>query len=89
MDNHDERAVPGAGSEDRRVHHDLRPIFDKAIEITAPFFDSKESWGGASLTMYARQALRDAFPELTQQETAILISAVSRVHKASPNLRKH
>ncbi len=84
MDNSDAKAVPEAGIEDRRVHHNLRPIFDKACEITAPFFDSKQSWGGASLTMYARQTLRDAFPELTQQETAILLSAVLRVHKSPP-----
>lgn len=72
------------GADDRRVHHNLRPIFDKACQITAPFFDSKQSWGGASLTMYARQALREEFPELTQQETALLFSAVQRFHQVAP-----
>ncbi len=84
MDNVDATAGVEGGAGDRRVHHNLRPIFDKACEITAPFFDSKQSWGGASLTMYARQTLRDAFPELTQQETAMLLSAVLRVHKTPP-----
>lgn len=34
--------------------------------------------------MYARQALREEFPELTQQETAILFSAVLRHYKSMP-----
>lgn len=73
------------GENDRRVQHNLRQIFDKACQITAPFFDPKQSWGGSSLTMYARQTLREEFPELTQQETAILFSAVQRFHKAAPS----
>ena len=64
--------------------HDLHRIFDAACQITAPFFDVKQSWGGASLTMYARQALREAYPELSQQEIAILFSSVARFHKTPP-----
>ncbi len=66
---------------DRRSNNDLRLIFDKACEITAPFFDSSQGWGGSSLTMYARQALHEAYPELTQQEVAILYAGVARHHK--------
>ena len=36
-----------------------------------------------SLTMYARQALREAYPNLSQQEIAILFSAVQRFHKSA------
>ena len=54
------------GADDRRIHDNLRPIFEKACQITAPFFDSKQSWGGSSLTMYARQTLREEYPDLTQ-----------------------
>jgi hypothetical protein len=85
MDDVSPRPVFEAGStSDRRIHHNLRPIFDKACEITAPFFDTAQSWGGNSLTMYARQTLREAFPDLTQQETAILFSAVARFHTTTP-----
>jgi hypothetical protein len=85
MDDANSNAGLDAGSaDDRRTHHNLRPIFDKACQISAPFFDTKQSWGGASLTMYARQALREEFPELTQQETAILFSAVLRHYKSMP-----
>lgn len=82
MDNPDSQA-PGdsGGFQERRSQHDLRRIFDAACQITAPFFDTKQSWGGSSLTMYARQTLREAYPELTQQEVAILYSGVARFHR--------
>lgn len=73
------------GVEERRNNHNLRVIFADACKITAPFFDSAQSWGNASLTMYARQALREAYPDLTQQEMAILCSSVERFHKAVLN----
>ncbi|HEY0666260.1 MAG TPA: hypothetical protein VGD24_09360 [Gallionella sp.] len=69
-----------AGGQERRSQHNLRAIFDDACKLTAPFFDTKQSWGGSSLTMYARQALREAYPELSQQEVAILYSGVARFH---------
>lgn len=69
------------GVNDRRVQHDLRLIFENACRITAPFFDPAQSWGGSSLTLYARQTLREAYPELTQQEIAILLSGVTRFHQ--------
>lgn len=72
--------------DERRKHHNLREIFEAACQITEPFFDAKQSWEGQSATMYARQTLRDAYPELSQQETALLFSAVQRFHAASkPN----
>jgi len=74
------------GVKDRRAKHNLRNIFDKACQITAPFFDPRQSWGGSSLTMYARQSLREAFPDLTQQEIAILFSAVARHHRSPPKI---
>ena len=84
MDNPDINAHGEAGGfQERRSQHDLRRIFDAACQITAPFFDVKQSWGGSSLTMYARQTLREAYPELTQQEVAILFSGVQRFHRGA------
>jgi len=76
----------GAGGElqERRSNHNLREIFDAACRIAEPFFDTKQSWAGSSLTMYARQALREAFPDLSQQEVAILYSGVARHHRGIP-----
>lgn len=73
-----------AGASDageRRKNGNLRVIFETACRITAPFYDPVQGWGNASLTMYARQTLRETYPDLTQQETAILFSAVERFHK--------
>jgi hypothetical protein len=78
----DTKSDGGTGNDnDRRVQHNLRRIFEEACRITSPFFDPAQSWGGSSLTMYARQTLREAYPELTQQEIAILFSGVTRFHK--------
>lgn len=77
-------AESGAAGE-RRVYGNLRPIFEVACQVTAPFFDPEQGWGGMSLTMYARQTLREAYPDLSQQEIAILFSAVQRFHKTSTN----
>jgi hypothetical protein len=86
MDNLNSKADPETyAADDRRTQHDLRRIFDNACRITAPFFDPAQSWGGSSLTMYARQTLREAYPELTQQEIAILFSGVARFHRESAN----
>jgi hypothetical protein len=80
----DSRAGTEAGGDkERRARHNLRLIFDNACRITAPFFDPAQSWGGSSLTMYARQTLRETYPELTQQEIAILFSGVARFHGQS------
>jgi len=84
-DHHDPKPEAETGSAgERRIHGGLRPIFDGACRITAPFFDPEQSWGGMSLTMYARQTLRENYPDLSQQEIAILFSAVQRFHKAAP-----
>jgi hypothetical protein len=86
MDNLDSKVdAEMGGVTDRRVRHDLRLIFEDACRITAPFFDPAQSWGGSSLSMYARQTLREAYPELTQQEIALLFSGVARFHKGSTN----
>lgn len=70
-----------SGGQDRRVNAHLRVAFESACRITAPFFDTENSWGSSSLTMYARQTLREAYPDLTQQDLAILLSAVLRFHR--------
>lgn len=85
-DHHDPKLEAGTGGAgERRVNGNLRPIFEGACRITAPFFDPKQGWGGMSLTMYARQTLREAYPNLSQQEIAILFSTVQRFHKNALN----
>lgn len=79
----DQTNVSPTYAEERRSSPHLRVVFEHACAITAPFFDPEKSWGGMSLTMYARQALREAYPELIQQDIAILFSAVQRFHKVN------
>lgn len=73
----------GSDGADRRANPHLRAIFDSACQVTAPFFDPAQGWGGQSLTMYARQTLREAYPELTQQDIALLFAAVQRFHRST------
>lgn len=70
-------------SAERRTNIHLRLIFEKACKITAPFFDSRQGWGDAHLTLFAHQALRVAFPELTLQDIALLFSGVQGFHMNS------
>jgi hypothetical protein len=71
----------GTGIEnDRRTNIYLRSIFENACRITAPFFDCKQGWGEAHLTLFAHQALREAYPELTLQDIALLFSGVQSHH---------
>lgn len=74
-------AASAANGNDKRVNEHLRVIFDDACRITVPFFDPKQGWGGKSLTIYARQTLREAYPNLMQQDIAILLAAVQRFHR--------
>lgn len=72
-----------ADTPERRNSAHLREVFEHACQITVPFFDPAQGWGGKSLTMYARQALREAYPDMIQQDVAILFSAVQRFHRDS------
>lgn len=60
---------------------------NRTCQITAPFFDPEHSWSAAHLTLYAQQSLREAYPELSLQDIAILFSGVQSFHIA--NLKKH
>lgn len=74
-------ATDQQAGEERRASHNLRVIFESACLITAPFFDSTQGWGHVSLTFSALHVLRERYPELTQQEVAILYAGVERFHK--------
>lgn len=74
-----------SGGEDRRASAHLRVVFETACQITAPFFDPAQGWGGKPLTLYARQALHEKYPDLTQQDVALLFSAVQRFHRDVAN----
>ena len=71
---------------ERRSNTHLREVFENACRITAPFFDPEHGWGSGPLTMFARQALFEAHPELTEQDIAILFAAVQSFYKTRLNM---
>jgi len=76
-----------SSSTDRRTNIHLRVLFENACRITAPFFDPKQGWSTAHLTLYAQQTLRVAYPELSLQDIALLFAGVQGFHKT--RLNKH
>lgn len=67
--------------EDRRVNAHLRAVFENARRITAPFFDPEQIWGEVYWILYARQTLCEEYPDMTQQDIAILLSVLQRFHR--------
>jgi hypothetical protein len=66
-------------AQERRGNPRLRAVFAEAYDVLAPFFDPANTWAGHSLDQLAYHALRDRFPELTQQDVMILLIAAQRV----------
>jgi len=68
--------------EERRANPRVRAVFDKACRITAPFFDGEQAASGFTSNLSVHRALREDFPDLPQQDIAILLSAVKAYHRA-------
>lgn len=77
--NNPNRADDYSGKE-RRINNHLREYFEAACHITTPFLDTKQGLDGMPLKLSALQALRNHYPELSQQDVAILFSAVKNFH---------
>ncbi len=65
--------------QERRQYHHLREIFEDAYIIALPFLDPKQGLGGIPMVRHAYIRLREEYPELSQQEIAILVPALERV----------
>jgi hypothetical protein len=74
-----------SGSE-RREHHQLRDIFEQAYRVAFPLLDSKQVIQVNSTTHFLRVVLHDSFPELHQQEIAILSVSIERVYRERSKL---
>ncbi|MGC2165275.1 MAG: hypothetical protein WA632_04610 [Gallionella sp.] len=66
--------------EERRVHTHLRANFAVACRITLPFLDKNQGFGGLPMKLSALRELHNCFPELTEQDVAILFSGVQNYH---------
>lgn len=74
-------ANAAASTDERRAHHNLREIFEEVCEATGACFASTLGPGGSSMSLSARRLMHELHPELSQQEVAILFSAVERFHR--------
>lgn len=60
---------------DRRTRQNLRALFDHACRVAFPMLDPKR--GGSS--HFLRIVLHETFPDLHQQDIAILSASIGRV----------
>ncbi len=72
--------MPSSGIE-RRTNHHLRAVFDRAYEIASPLLDPTQGLSHSGSGHFLRIVLHDAFPELHQQDIAILSAAIERVFR--------
>ena len=77
----DNAAGSAASENERRARHDLRDKFDQAYKIAFPLLDPKQNLQGSSSSHFLRVVLHDAFPDLHQQDVAILAVSVERVFR--------
>lgn len=77
--------VDSNANTDRRENFHLQLIFKKFLPDNSAIFDPEHRWGAAHLTLYAQQFLREAYPELSLQDIAILFSGVQSFHIANMN----
>jgi hypothetical protein len=78
--NEQDAATPQAGIERRTSPH-LRERFERAYEIAFPLLDPRQNLPTTGSAHFLRVALHDAFPELHQQDIAILSVAIERVFR--------
>jgi hypothetical protein len=74
------RAQASAFPAERRVHVRLREVFDEALELVRPFFDGNEIWCGVPLHHLAQRMLRERYPDLTNDEIYVFVTAAKRVY---------
>jgi hypothetical protein len=65
----------------RRIYHHLREIFEEAYNLAAPFLDPRQGWGGRPMVHHAYGALRNAYPHLAAQDFAILVPTLARTFR--------
>lgn len=85
MTNNASQGTSDFSGNERRAHRHLREYFDNACHITAPLLAAHRGMDGAPMHLSALQTLRNHYPQLSQQEIAILFSAVKNYHDVRLN----
>jgi hypothetical protein len=66
---------------DRRQHYQLRDIFDQAYRVAFPLLDSKQGLQTGGSVHFLHVVLHEEFPDLHQQDIAILSASIQRVFR--------
>lgn len=74
----DQAGAPPGG--ERRANTRVGGYFDRACLLTEPLLGARQNSAGFPLTLSALRLLRESFPDLHQQDLAILFSAVKSFH---------
>lgn len=78
-----EQESNAADGKERRTSPQLRELFERACQVTAPLFDASQVLGGAAnLRGHAQRTIHETYPDLTAQEVSILVSGVTGFHLA-------
>jgi hypothetical protein len=75
----DKEATTGNEGVERRTRPYLRDIFERAYEVACPLLDPEQNLHTTGSVHFLRVVLHDNFPELHQQDVAILSVAIERV----------
>lgn len=76
---------PSLAGAARTPQNDRIP-FPAAYEALRPFFDPHTQWGsGGAQGVLAYRTLKDHFPELSPQESFLIVATARRVFRGSPD----
>ena len=75
----DKEAAAKPDGVERRTRPYLRDIFELAYEVACPLLDPEQNLHTTGSVHFLRVVLHDKFPELHQQDVAILSVAIERV----------
>lgn len=64
---------------DRRKQHLVRAVFPAAFEALRPFFDPNNQWGNQSHEHLAYRTLKEHFPDLSAQDSFLIVITARRV----------
>jgi hypothetical protein len=68
----------GAVQVERRIHPQLRAIYDDARLRIDRFFHDSEHWAGTPIDYLALRVVHEAYPDLPGDDVRTLVSAIER-----------
>jgi hypothetical protein len=81
IESNEKTAATGYNGHERRARPHLRDIFEQAYRVAYPILDSQPVIQTSGTTHFLRIVLHDSFPDLHQQDIAILSVSIERVFR--------